>query len=203
MENKMDLAIPVSKGKGNVTLNTDELPEAVYKEALVQGLKVLVNRGMTKLTKDGFKTEDEYNAAAMAKANENVEAIKAGKIRFMGTKAPKAVGGAVMTEARRLARNIVKDAMKREGIKVSYVEASEITKAANALLTAQPDLIEQAKANIEERSKVKIDALQGIIGSIPQSEKRKAAAERAKAEKASQASATQAGKTKQRPQARA
>lgn len=193
------LQVPITKGKGTIEVDTEKLPDAVYAEALAQGLKVIYNRGMSKITKETYPNPDEMKAAAMAKAAETHEAAKAGKIRIMGAKVNKA-SGAVMTEARRLARNLVKDEMKRQGIKVSYVEASEITKAANALLAAQPELIEQAKEAIKEReakAEATKEALAGITLAIPVSEKKKAKAEAEKA-KAKQLSAAKAGKTEPR-----
>jgi hypothetical protein len=52
------------------------------------------------------------------------------------------------TEARRIARNAVKTELKRQGIKVSHVEASEITKAAYHLLHCEPTIIEDARRNL-------------------------------------------------------
>lgn len=196
-----DLTIAITKGKSSVTINTDELPEEVYKEALIQGLKVLLNRGMSKITKETYPNAEELKAAAMAKAESNVTDAKAGKVKITGGKAKSGVSGVVMTEARRLARNLVKDEMKRQGIKISYVEASEITKAANALIADDPTILETAKANLEERAKVPVKI---NVASIPISAKKKAAAEKAKAEKKGQLSAKQAGMTtKVKPQATA
>lgn len=183
------LNIPVTKGKATVEIDTDSIPEEVYKEALIQGLKVLVNRGASKITKGTTKDEDELKSLAMDKANEQVELIKTGKIKFSGGAKTTKASGAVMTEARRLARNLVKDEMKRQGIKISHVEASEITKAANALLAEDPSLIETAKANLEDRAKVPVKI---NVSAIPTSPKKIAAAEAKKAK--DQLSAKQAGK---------
>lgn len=188
------MQVPVTKGKGTVEIDTDKIPEEVYAEALLQGLKVLVNRGASKVTKETYPDADELKAAAMAKAAEQVELINTGKIKFTGQKAATKASGAVMTEARRLARNIIKDEMKRQGIKISHVEASEITKAANALLAEDASIVEQAEANLKERAAkpVAID-VKAIIKTSP---KKVAAAEerKAKAKKEQPLSATQAGK---------
>ncbi len=189
-----NLQIPVTKSKGTVEIDTDNLPDAVYKEALLQGLKVLVNRGMSKITKDTYTTPEELTAAAQAKAEENVIAIKEGNIKFSGGAKVKKASGAVMTEARRVARNLVKDAIKAAGMKVSHVEASEITKAANALIETDPTIIEMAKTNLEAREKVPVAA--AIIAGIPISEKLVKASEARKAK--DQLSAKQAGKVKPR-----
>lgn len=60
---------------------------------------------------------------------------------------------AMKTEAMRLARNEVKDEIKRQGMKVSHFEASEITRAATELLKQSPSIARQARKNVLERKK--------------------------------------------------
>jgi|SRR3984893_10961799 len=61
--------------------------------------------------------------------------------------------GTVMTEARRLSRNIAKDELRRRGIKLPWeVDANEITKIADALLETDLNIIGTAKANLEKRA---------------------------------------------------
>lgn len=194
------MKVPCTKGKGFVEIWTGKLPDNVYQEALLQGLKVIVNRGGTKITKEAYPNADELKAKAMEHAEAQVQNMYAGKIRIMGAKTDK-ISGAVMTEARRLARNLVKDEMKRQGIKVSYVEASEITKAANALITSQPEIVEQAKAMLAERDEkaagIKIK-LAEVTGTIQISPKKQAKAEAEKAKAKEQLSAAKAGKAQVR-----
>lgn len=192
------LSIPVTKGKANVEFDTDALPDAVYQEALRLGLKELANRGMSKVTKAAYPNEDEMKAKAMEVAATNVENIVAGKIKFTGQKASK-VSGAVKTEAMRLARNLVKDAIKANGGKISHYEASEITKAAKELLEADQSLLKMAEDNIAAREQVgkteKID-----LSKIATSPKLVAKAE-AKKKGDGTLSAKQAGKVKTKAKA--
>jgi len=58
-----------------------------------------------------------------------------------------------MTEARRIARQIVKDQIKAAGEKVSHYTAKAITEAANGLIEADPTILETAKANLAAASK--------------------------------------------------
>lgn len=154
------IVVPVVKSKGTVELDTDTLPQEVYEEALKLGLKELANRGMSKITKTTYPKADELKAAAQAKAEANVAAMNEGKIRFMTGKT-KGASGAVMTEARRLAKNIVKDELKKAKIKISHVDPKEITAAAKALLESEtgPSIIEQATANLAEREKTSIKGI--------------------------------------------
>lgn len=191
------LDIAVTKGKGVLTVDLTKLPDDVYKEALLQGLKVLLNRGASKITKAAYPNEEEMKAAAMAKATEQLEMAYSGKTKLTGGKAKKA-SGAVMTEARRIAKAMVKDAIKAAGGKVSHYEASEITKAANALLETEQgkEIIAQAETNLKEREKTPISL--DITSIISESPKLVAKAEEEKAKKKGQLSAKQAGLPKKR-----
>lgn len=193
------LSVPVTKGKASIDIDTDALPDAVYQEALLQGLKVLVNRGASKVTKAAHPVEDDMKAKAMEVAAAQVEAIKTGKIKFTGQKASK-VSGAVKTEAMRLARNLVKDAIKANGGKISHYEASEITKAAKELLDADASLLTMAEDNIKARESIgkteKID-----LSKIAVSDKLVAKAE-AKKKGDGTLSAKQAGKVKTKAKAK-
>lgn len=192
------LKIPVTKAGRTLDVDTDALPEESYRIALEEGLKVLLNKGMSKITTKGLEGSDLDKAkeAAFAKGTENLEACMAGKIKRGRTTAKDASGakvpGVVMTEARRLAKEVVKNELRAAGIKISHVEASEITKAANELLAVEPSFIEQAKTNIEARS-AKVTSI-NIASLVHTSPKLVAKAEAAKAEKKSQLSAKQAGK---------
>lgn len=194
------LSIPCVKGKKSVDIHTAKLPESVYREALMQGLKQILNRGMTKITKAAYPVAAELEAAAMAAAALTVEAMYAGKTKIMmtGAKVAKA-SGAVMTEARRIARNIIKDELKAQKIKISHVAAKDITAAANALIAENPDLIKQAEASLaaatEKRTKVG-EAIGKLAKAIPIDAKKVAKIEADKAKAKETLSATQAGLTK-------
>jgi len=193
------LKIPVTKA-GNRLIEVDpgQLSDEIYAIALVEGLKPLINKGMSKiLTKnlDGDELE-AAKSAAYAIAEKNLENLYAGKVRkgrvAATTADGKKVPGVVLTEARRLAKEVVKNEIRASGGKISHYEASEITKAANELLAADSSFIETATANIEARTKIK--SAVDISTLIHESPKLVAAAEKAKAERKSQLSAKQAGK---------
>lgn len=184
--------VPVTKSKGVVEIDTDAIPTEVYAEALALGLKTLVNRGTSKITKTTYPEEAELAAAAQAKAEEQVKAIMSGNIKFSGSKAKSKLGGAVMTEARRLAKNLVKDAMKAKKIKISTVPASEITRAANHILEGEqgPAILDMAKQNLAEREATKLTV---DISTLVQPDAKLVAKEEAR-KKDKPLSAKQAGK---------
>jgi hypothetical protein len=145
------VSIALKNAAGVIEVDTAKLPDDVYREALMQGLKVIAERGMSKMTKEAYPVEDERKAAIKAKAEANVEDMYAGKVKITGAKTVKKASGAVMTEAMRLARNLIKDAMKANKIKISTVKAPEITKAAKAYIETNPSIIATAEANLKAR----------------------------------------------------
>ena len=62
-----------------------------------------------------------------------------------------------MTAARNIARKMVKEVLKRRGVKVTQVKPSVITAAANAMLVSNPKIIERARAEQEALEKEDID----------------------------------------------
>ena len=196
------IPITLKNGAGVVEVDTARLPDAVYREALLQGLKVIAERAMSKLTKEAYPDEAERKAAIKAKAEANVEDMYAGKVKLTGATVVKKASSAVMTEAMRLARNLVKDAMKAEKIKISTVKASDITIAAKAFIEADPSIITTAEANLaaREATPVKIN-IKSLIHADPALVKK--AEEKAAAAKADKGlSKTQAGKVAPRAKAK-
>src|ERR1700726_2843459 len=76
--------VPVLKAKETVEVNILNLPEAVMREVIAQGLKVLVNRGpgISKVTKENYPDEKELHEKAMVVALEQVENLKSGNIKL-------------------------------------------------------------------------------------------------------------------------
>lgn len=153
------VSVVLKNSAGTIEVDTARLPDDVYREALMQGLKVIAERNMSKLTKEAYPDENDRKAAIKAKAEANVQDMYDGKTKITGAAKVKKASGAVMTEAMRLARNLVKDAMKANKIKISTVKASEITKAAKALLDADPSILKTAEENLAQReaTPLKID----------------------------------------------
>lgn len=193
------LQVPVTKAGATIDFDTNDLSDEMYTLCVLEGLKTLINRGASKITKETYPVEAERKTAALAKAAEQVEKVKSGDVK-RGGKAKAKESAKVMTEARRIARQMVKDQMKEEGIKISHVKASEITAVANQFIEMDPSIIEQAKANLEAAEnapKVKVD-LKSLLKEDPDLVA-KDEAKKAKERASKPLSATQAGKTKKRP----
>ena len=192
------LNVPITKAGSALAIDTDALPEESFRAVVEAGLKALLNLGMSKILTKGLEGDQlsAAQAAALAKATENLDNLKAGKVKKGRATAKDAngnkVSGPVMTEARRLAKEVVKNEIRAAGMKISHIEASVITKAANELIAADPSFITKATENLEARSQVKTTI--NISTLVHESPKLVAKAEKAKAERKTQLSAKQAGK---------
>lgn len=190
------MKVPVVKAKTTLDVDTNALPEDVYAEALLLGLKQLLGRGMSKITSASTKDDAELQALALEQANKNLEKVKAGDIKFTGKKAAGKTKGEVMTEARRLAKLLVKDAIKRAKQRISDYDAKEISALAEEYIEGNSEILDQAKANIEARSKLKgADTID--VSKLVKNPKKVAKADEKKAEaKDKTLSAKQAGMVK-------
>lgn len=144
-------AIAITKAKEELEINTGDLPEEAFVEIVALGLKTFLNKGM-----GDVKTKDlEGDALSKAKAealkfaNDNLSKLLSGDFKRSASKTAK-VAGKVMTEAKRLARNFVKDQLKRAGHKVSHYPAAEITKAAVALIDADNNWVKMAEDSLTQ-----------------------------------------------------
>jgi len=196
------MTIQLKNGAGSVEVDTHKLPIEVYHEALMQGLKVIAERAMSKITKEAYPDDAERKAAIKAKAEANIADMYAGKVKITGKASVKKASGATMTEAMRLARNLVKDAMKANKIKISTVKASEITAAAKVLIESDPSIVTTAEANLKAReaTPIKIDIMSLVKADPALVAKAEAKAAAAKADKP--LSAKQAGKVAPRAKAK-
>lgn len=200
-----NIEVAITKGKSTLSVDTSVFSDEMFEYIVARGLRDILNGGMSKVTAKDIPNEEDRKAEAMVIAAKRLEELVAGTLKRVGGKVKKA-SGAVMTEARRLAKALVKDAIKASGGKISHYEASEITKAANALLETPQgkDILAQAEANLAERSKTPIGI--DIGGLIKPSEKLVAKAKADNEKKKSTLSAKQAGmpaKAKKSPSAQA
>lgn len=114
------LQIRCWKTKSFFEIDTDVIPETVYKETLLLGLRELLNRGMT-----------TPNVNHQQQAVDNIDRIYAGKIRFSAP--PISNKPQVMKEA----RQAIKAELIASGQKLSHFKAADITKAAMELIKAE------------------------------------------------------------------
>lgn len=203
------LNIPITKAGKNVMFEVDtdvfntlmETNPELALELVAEGFKTILNKRMT----TGFdapsklegKALEDQKAAALAKAQQNLDDFVAGKLstRKAGGKA-KGVERAVMTEAMNVARSVVRDRIRKAGKRPSLVATKDITAAAKKLVEADESFIENAKATIAERAKVQTAV--NLDDFIKEDATLVAKADKAKAERKSQLSAKQASKPKAR-----
>ena len=199
------MQVPVTKAKGIIEIDTEALPEAVYAEALLQGLKVLLNRGQSKITIAELGDADTVKREAMLAAEKQKEKVLSGDIKFSGKAKATKVSGAVNTEAMRIARNRVKDAIKASGKRISHYTAKDISAAAKSLIEADPSILAEAETAIAKRSEIPVAT--DLLAMLKEDPKlvAKAEAKKAKDAEGKPLSAKQAGlvagrKTPKKPQ---
>ena len=143
------MIVPVTKGKGVIEFDTELLPESVYAEALLQGLvKVLVNRGQSKITVAELGDAETVKAESMLAAQKQKDKIMAGDIKFSGkAKATKASSGAV-TIPRPCVSHVTASRMHlfkgRTASRSVMLPPKDITAAAKELIAADPSIIDLA-----------------------------------------------------------
>ena len=189
------LTVAVSKGRsGELDIDTGQCAEYIYIQMLKEGGKVLVNKGMSTIKKEDFKSVGEFQAAVMAKAKANLAAMYAGTMVIRGSKSKgDKVAPEVMKLAREFARTIVKQEAKKKGFKVSLIKSAVITKHANALLQLRPELVQKAKEQIEaETAETEAQGGYDFGSDFGEDPELRAKAAKAKADK--QLSAAKAGK---------
>jgi hypothetical protein len=165
---------------------------------LLQGLKTLVNRGQSKITVKELGDAETVKKEAMLAAEKQKEKILSGDIKFSGKAKATKVSGAVNTEAMRIARNRVKDAIKASGKRISHYTAKDISAAAKSLIEADPSILADAEAAITLRSKTPVAT--DLLAMLKEDPKLVAKAEAKKAKDAADKplSKTQAGLVKGR-----
>jgi hypothetical protein len=126
-------------------------------QALVEGFQKLCVKGMAGLTKEKYPDPEELQAVAKAKAEANLADLYAGKISVRGAAKADKVPREVMTAARNIARKMVRELLKRRGVKVTQVKSSDITKAANLMLASNPEIIDKARKEQAEIESAHID----------------------------------------------
>src|SRR5271169_2400275 len=144
------LAIPITKAKKNHPVDTEWFSDDIYTQIFAEGLKGVLNKGMTG---DKFKTTDlegeeleEVKASVYAKAEANLAALREGQLKRKRSASKES--REVTTEARRLAREAVKAAIKEANKKVSGIPASVITQMADELIAEDEAYLAKARENV-------------------------------------------------------
>lgn len=190
--------IKVAKAGQDVEIFWDELSNDVKMHIIEHGLGKVLNAATAKVTKTTQPDADKLKAEAYNLAMKKLDSLKAGTIGRK--KAASGASGKVMTEARRLAKIIIKAAIKEAGGKISDYEAKEITEAANEYIKENPDVIKKAEASIAsaeavakgskiDTSKIKVSSTKVAAREKKNAEARKASADKAAGKPGPQASA--------------
>lgn len=161
------IEITIAKaGKDPIPVDTEKLsalPADVYQFLFINGLKPIMERGLTKVKSKDL--EGDELATEQARGREivlkNLDDIYEGKIR-MGSKAAGKLAGKVKTEALRIAKIAVKAAIKAAGERIKDYEAKEITALATQAIEENPDYIAEAQASLA-KAEEKVTALKSKL----------------------------------------
>lgn len=159
------IRVPITKIKdGYIDVDTSATNEngdpifsdEVYQHILAEGLKAILNSRMSgnavgAVTKMSGAELEKAHTAARRIATENLEDLKAGKIKHSRSKSKSTIPAPVMAEARRLAKTALKDAVRAAGLKPSHYNEKAYTAKANDLIAEDPAYLKQAKENIDAR----------------------------------------------------
>jgi hypothetical protein len=168
--------IPIAKGGKGAILSVDpsffsDLPEEVQLEIIGAGLEKFLNAGMSSSDKFPAPTKldgealESAKTAALAKAEANLGVLKQGKIKAFKyvegkakAKSSSAEDRQITSEALRLAKVVLKNKARAQGIKpLSAVPASKWTELATQLIASDPKFLAEAKENILSRNKETVD----------------------------------------------
>lgn len=156
--------VPIVKAGKDVTLDVDTstLSDEMYALVMAEGLKSILNSRMskvgpvTKLEKEGKTEELKVNRELALKiAQDNLTKLLAGDIKAKSKAAKSDLPREVQTEARRIAREIVKNQIRAAGGKPSHYAAKDITLAADEFIKADASIVEKAKENLANRAGIK------------------------------------------------
>lgn len=156
--------IRVTKAKQDLDVDFRSLPPEVQHYIVEQGLSKLLNGATSKWTAASEPDEAKRAANSYAEAQKKLDSLKAGKTGARASKSDAKVSAQVLTEARRLAKAVIKAQIKANKEKISDYKPKVITEAANAYLSAHAELLDQAKANIAQAEKLAEAASVDVAG---------------------------------------
>lgn len=188
--------VPIVKAGATAFIDVDvsTYSDEAYAYVMAEGLKAIANARMSKVgavTKLTGKELEDAQALALKIAEENLDKLAKGDIKLKSAKASKSdIPRDVQTEALRLARDVVRNEIRKAGGKISQYAAKDITAAAHAVIAGDPSYLDKARANLESRAN--LTSAIDVSSMIHVDPKKAAKAAEAKASKP--LSATQAGK---------
>lgn len=157
--------IVVTKAKQSIPVDWASLPPEVQLYVVKYGLEKLLNTAAGKITKNNTDSAEEMATLAMAEANKKLDALKAGKTGRASAKASK-VDRTVMTEAKRLALNVIKAGIKANNERISDYASSSLTAAAAEYLAEHPELIAMAQETVTAANVMAEVAKTGVVAGI-------------------------------------
>lgn len=157
--NVFEVAVAKAGKDAKLTVDVSALTDEMYELVMAEGLKTILNSRMskvgpvTKYAKEG--KVDELTKAqdlALKIATDNLSKLLAGETKAKSKAAKSDLPREIITEARRIARDIVKNQIRAAGGKPSHYSAKDITAAADEFIKNDPSIVEDAKEALAKRT---------------------------------------------------
>jgi len=122
------------------------------------------------------RVEDKKNGAERVESDEVLETLQkeldeyAEQYEFGVRTGGGAVRDPVMSEAMRIAKDKIRDHLKRKGTPLKQVAATAISEAAKKLIEKNPEIMDLARQRVEEAQAAASEDLDALVASIPQKE---------------------------------
>ena len=154
--------ITVTKAKRQIKVTEEMVDrtfnEEVYQQIFEQGLTVVLNQGMSGLTKKYGPVKDldedelaEFQSEAFAIAEANLQRLLEGQVKRSRSKKASKEPRENIAEARRLARDAIKAGYRAAGKKTTGIKMSVLTAAADELIAEHPEYLEKARLNVAKK----------------------------------------------------
>lgn len=142
MEINVGKGITIDVDVGKLGFGIGDISTPVSGHVIYIGLRNILMDAHAGIATD----EPDYQAKARAVVEKKLAAMYAGEVRVAGTRE----GDPVRAEAMRLATDAVKAMIRKAGKKMSSYDAKALRQAAADYLAKRPELLETAKARVEQ-----------------------------------------------------
>ncbi len=113
------------------------------------------------------KVKDAKESGAFDLAAFQTEFDKYAEEYQFGLRVGGAVRDPVLSEAMNIAKNQIRAALRKKGVKLASIDASAITEAAKKLLDRNPQIMELAKQRVEEAQAAATADLTDLVAAMP------------------------------------
>lgn len=137
--------ITIAKAAKNVVVDFDALPDVSKAYIIEYGLRQSLNDATASLKRDEYKTDGEFQDAALAVAEKKLAGILSGELRQSVGR----IGDPIEAEYMRLAIAAISTAIVNKGGKLKDYTMKQLRERATALAEKNPDVAARLRAKAE------------------------------------------------------